>query len=200
MATTAARRCAIGPDDGGLDVGEQLLWIFQREVAWQSQFALLAASDLQLALGVNDSRRIWQAVQGLLVAVGNISKLLWPARDADTDIALRTALRESLDVADDSVLAPRTFRNHFEHFDERLESWARTTKHRNIVDTSVLAPGSIVGLDQGDFLRNLDPTTLKVTFRGDEYALKPVVEAVEDLYVRAKAYEMPPCFRQPPMG
>lgn len=40
----------------------------------------------------------------------------------------------------------------------------------------------ISGIDPSDFLRNFDTVNNCVTFRGDEYRLEPVIEAVEGLY------------------
>jgi hypothetical protein len=59
---------------------KMLLRIFQREVERQTCFALMAFSDLEAALRIGDIDRIWYSVQGFLVAVGNVSKLLWPSQ------------------------------------------------------------------------------------------------------------------------
>lgn len=72
------------------------------------------------------THRIWAAIQALLVAAGNVSKVLFPApnrrtRNLAPDRGLD--LRERLHIADDSVLADRQLRNAFEHFDERIEPW-----------------------------------------------------------------------------
>jgi hypothetical protein len=45
----------------------------------------------------------------------------------------------------------------------------------------------MVGADPGDYLRNFDTTRCAVTFRGDTYLLKPVVEALSELHAKAKA-------------
>ena len=119
------------------------------------------------------------SAQALLVAVGNISKLLWPSNPR---LAKRgNQLRTSLSIRGGSVLAPRNFRNHIEHFDERLEEWATSSQRRNFVDSNVGPPGMIAGVDKKDFLRNFDTERFAITFRGDTYALRPVVEAVQQL-------------------
>jgi hypothetical protein len=160
---------------------QQLQTIFLHEIERQSSFAVMAADDLESALRAQDGYRVWYSVQGLLIAVGNISKLLWPVV-AHEERGRR--LRQLLGVPDDSVLAPRTFRNHFEHFDERLESWATSSERRNFVDSNIGPPGMIVGIDPGDYLRNLDPENLAVTFRGDQYELSSIVQAVRTLQKR----------------
>ena len=97
------------------------LRIFQREVERQCKFGLIATNDLVKALQAPDIDRIWYSVQALLSAAGNVSKLLWPFKPLLSERGVE--LRASLSVGEHSLLRPRTFRNHFEHFDERLEKW-----------------------------------------------------------------------------
>lgn len=60
----------------------------------------------------------WGAIQSILVSSGNVSKILWPSKK----YSLRgKQLREYLQIDDNNILASRVFRNHFEHFDERVE-------------------------------------------------------------------------------
>jgi hypothetical protein len=158
------------------------LRIFQKEVEHQCKFALMANDDIVRALSTHNFDQLWYSVQAFLIAVGNISKLLF----SKADLPKRgIELRQSLSVSDDSPLAPRKFRNYFEHFDQRLEKWIISSKRHNFVDSSVITPNSIVGIDQMDYLRNFDPTNFAVTFRGDIYPLKPVIEAVQKLWKNA---------------
>jgi hypothetical protein len=79
----------------------------------------------------------WFALQAILSASANLSKLLWGSDDPrltqakrEQREAERTALRASLGVPDDSPLKSRTVRNAFEHFDEKLERRFRDPKKR----------------------------------------------------------------------
>jgi hypothetical protein len=159
------------------------LRIFQLEIERQCSFAIIAVQDLQKALQVPDMDRIWYSIQSFLVAAGNVSKLLWPSSARIPDRAKE--LKNSLGVDDSSPLAPRTFRNHFEHFDERLEDWAMSSKRKNFVDSNVGPSGMISGIDLEDYLRNFNTTKNAVTFRGDEYNLKPMVDAIIELHGKA---------------
>jgi hypothetical protein len=118
---------------------ERVLNLFKLEVRTQARYGLTALNDLRQALdALRPSRaqdeqiqtqlmdRIWYSIHGFLSAAGNMSKLLWPSRRAEADAAARrTALRRDLQVEEDSPLASRVLRNHFEHFDERLDAWAK---------------------------------------------------------------------------
>ena len=96
-------------------------------------------------------------------------------------------LRKSLGIEDNSPIQPRNFRNHFEHFDERLEEWAESSERHNFVDSSVLPPNMIAGIDQKDYLRNFDSTTWTLTFRGDKYELKSIIKAIYELYPKVSS-------------
>lgn len=70
-------------------------------------------------------------------------------------------------------LKARAFRNHFDHFDERLEKqfndWVAEGYQGGISDTFV---GEIEELDIGHLaLRNFDTTTKTLTFRGEKLPL-----------------------------
>ncbi len=164
-------------------MNKMVLRIFQREVERQCKFALIAAQDLNNALQHGDMDRIWYSIQTLVVAVGNISKILWPSDPLLPERGVD--IRKSLSVDDDSPLGPRKFRNHFEHFDERLEIWATSSEHMGFVDSNVGPPGMIAGVDPGDCLRNFDTINFAVTFWGDEYVLPPIVKAVQELWQKA---------------
>ena len=163
--------------------------VFVIEIERQSKFGLMAYQDLEQALNVlstaNDRRsqidRFWYSVQSLLIAVGNLSKIFWPATKQEDR---GRELRELFEVQDDSVLEPRTFRNHFEHFDERLENWATSSSHKNFADSNIGPPGMIGGVSADDHLRNFDTQNFAVTFRGDSYQLRPIFAALQDLHAR----------------
>ncbi len=177
---------------------KMLLWIFQSEVERQCDFALIAAQDLEGSLQSMGAvgkaedpiahmkycmNRLWYSVQALLVAVGNISKLLWPSKELLPERGAE--LRTSLSVGEDSPLEPRTFRNHFEHFDDRLEQWATSSERCNLFDSNV-GPSGIklvegLNIQPADYLRNFDTTNFAVTFRGDVYHLHPLIDAISDL-------------------
>jgi hypothetical protein len=162
---------------------KNVMRIFQREVEIQCRFAIIAAQDLQISLQAGDMDRIWYSIQSFLIAAGNVSKLLWPPNPQIPDRA--DDLKQSLCVNDSSPLTPRTFRNHFEHFDERLEEWATSSQRRNFVDSNVGPTGMISGIDPDDYLRNFDTTKKAVTVRGDKYQLQPMIDAIINLHKKA---------------
>jgi hypothetical protein len=141
---------------------------------------------------VDCTSRGW-SVQGLLVALGNVSKLLWPVRNRGATRRRGARLRESLSVADDSPLRDRSFRDHFEHFDERLDRRVRSSEDPDYADSNVgITPGKGVEYwfaNEG-YLRNIyrtdHPSKFAIAFRGENFYLAPVIDAVRELAGRAK--------------
>jgi hypothetical protein len=163
-----------------------ILRILQLEVARQCAFGITAWQDILVAVERSDDDRVWYSVQALLVAAGNVSKLLWPSKETLPDRG--RALRESLKVAEDLPLRPRDFRNHFEHFDERIELWAEAAPDGAFVDSCISNRPLPSVLSVGDptlWLRNLDTGSWTVTFRGDSYDLSRLQIALRDLYTVA---------------
>lgn len=173
-----------------------VLGIMKIELNRQCSFGLIAASDMEKTLPkrppvLEDTQtmmeRFWYSVQGFLIAAGNVSKILWPP---DKKYEARgQQLRASLSIDDSSPIAPRTFRNHFEHFDERLEDWASSSRGV-FVDSNIGSP-RIGGVDPRDFLRNFDPSSFSLTFRGDRYSLRPIVEVMKNLRTKTETLPLP---------
>lgn len=159
---------------------KMVLKIFQREIERQCKFSIIAINEIKWGLSNNNLDIVWYAIQNLLVAAGNTSKIFWPPKPKYRKRG--EELRKNLDIKDNSPICPRTFRNHFEHFDERLESWAMSSKRHNFADSNIGPSNMIAGIDQEDFLRNFDNTTWTLTLRGDKYELKPIIDAIHKLY------------------
>jgi hypothetical protein len=140
--------------------------------------------------GDGDRDRIWMSIQLFLVAVGNISKAIWPTyrsgrneqRFADRGSRLEQLLR----VDRHSPLHDRKFRNHFEHVDVRLEKWADEAKGRPYVDQNVNAHLLLKTIPPERWLRNLDTTRALLTFQGEEYPIEPVLQALKAVHKLAR--------------
>jgi len=155
-----------------------MLQLFVREVDRQVRFGLIAAVELRDPVMSLDTERVWYSIQSLLVATANVSKLLWPSKGSRDR---GEALRSLLCVTDDSPLASRVFRNHFEHFDERLETWGISPHTHLVADNNVGPLGATSGGASPIYVRNYDPSTETLTFRGEVYEFRPVIGALESL-------------------
>jgi hypothetical protein len=136
--------------------------------------------------------QFWYSVQSFLVAVANISKILWPSAPCNSSLppevdARRVTLRRLLSIDETSVLKPREFRNHFEHYDFRIEEWAKKTTDFTIVDSNVVPSYIIAGYSKNPRMRNFDPDTFVLTFKNRSYQFLAVVDAVRKLLERARS-------------
>lgn len=164
------------------------LRIFQSEVKKQCEFALTSIAYINDSLSNlekdNAGNQLWLFVQNFLVSTANVSKLLWGSKKQVSES--RKPLRDSLGVEENSLIKSRELRNHFEHFDERIESWATSSKRKNFVDSNIGPSNFIVGVDLEDFLRNFDTDAMAVTFKGDTFELQPIVDELVDLRKKAE--------------
>ena len=169
-----------------------LLRQFQIEVERQCQFAMIALQDMEEASANSDGKLFWYSVQGLLVAIGRISRLLWPP---DPLFPKRgPELRESLGVGEDSPLRALEFVEHFEHFDKRLETWYVTSEHRRFFDSYTEPLDVLAETAPGDRFRGFQTEKNAVLFHGQTYELGPVSRAVEELQARAEEEMQKPRF------
>ncbi len=169
-----------------------LLRHFQVEVERQCQFAMIALQDMEEASANSDGTLFWYSVQNLLLAVGRISRLLWPP---DPLFPNRGAeLRESLGVGEDSPLKALEFVEHFEHFDRRLESWYVTSEQRRFFDSYTEPLDVLAETAPEDRFRGYHTEKNAVLFHGQTYELGPVSRAIEELQGRAKEEMQKPRF------
>ncbi len=169
-----------------------LLRHFQVEVERQCQFAMIALQDMEEASANSDGKLFWYSAQNLLVAVGRLSRLLWPP---DALFPNRGAeLRESLGVRDDSPLKALEFVEHFEHFDRRLETWYVTSEQRRFFDSYTEPLDVLAETVAEDRFRGYETEKNAILFHGESYELGPVSRAVEELQSRAEEEMQKPRF------
>lgn len=149
------------------------------EIAQQARIALRAAERLDEIGRGPGQVEIWSALQLILVAAGNISKILWPVRSKS---AVRgELLRGLLSVDDSSPLYDRTFRNHFEHYDERIEDWLESVGTASYRDWVMGPPNSIAHQFPENVHRGYDYTTQTLTFRGETMNLRALLSALDEI-------------------
>jgi len=123
--------------------------------------------------------RIWYGVQNAVLAVANISKILWGPQAKDGTWPKekeRTPLRVFLGVSEPSDLKSKDMRNHLEHFDERIDKWFQWAQtqpgppHRTDRTVASLPP-SWAGKSR---FRWIDANSLQVSFWDDTYELETI--------------------------
>ncbi len=134
------------------------------------------------------NKLIWYALHNLLIAAGNVSKMLWPPRA--TYRARGEQLRGELAIPEESPLRSRALRDHFEHLDERLETW-EGGPGRMLFDMNIGPVNAFIGMVHGaqvsHVFRNFDPATGEVIFAGERFDLPSVIGAIRELQARLGA-------------
>ena len=152
--------------------------VFIGEIVLQSKIAELAAKRLSESKDNFDQIEVWSSIQSILVTAGNVSKILWPSKE----YAERgERLRELLKVSEDNILSNRKFRNHFEHYDERIEDWFKKQSSAVYSDLAVDPFKSIWGNVPTNHHRAYDPLTQTLTFRGESFDLAAVLKELKEI-------------------
>ena len=163
-------------------------YLVQIEVQGRYALAATVRINLLLSTGRVESEDMFRELQAFVSCAASLSRLLWPPaiKDAQKNIRARLrgdGLRAALGVIEPHVLQDRSLRNHLEHFDERLDDWAETSRDHNIVDLMIGPKGAIAGdaIEDTDIFRQYDPTTKRFIFRGEEFDLQAIVYGVEQI-------------------
>jgi len=154
---------------------------FIHELAEQCMFVRMAKIDFKNCLTTDNQGpdREYYYLQSLVIALGNISKTLWPRKRYERrGIELRTFL----EIKDDSALKNRDLRNLFEHFDEEADVWFAAEERHRFSDRGVGSTEGWIIPTEKERLRVFNPETWTMTCMGKDYELGPAIQAVYELY------------------
>jgi len=160
------------------------LRMFQRQVLLQCKFVQMAAAQLNDSLRERNSEATFYALQNLLNAAANISKVLWGQSGRLT--SERKAVRDSIGIQDDSPFQTVTMRNNYEHFDDRIDTWWQQSKRHNAADCNIMPRAEIRGIDDIDRFRAFDPVTNDLSFWGQDFNVQELIDEVQRIFPKLK--------------
>jgi hypothetical protein len=163
--------------------------VFISEIVLQSKIAQLAAKRLSATHDHFDQIEVWFSIQSILVAAGNVSKILWPQKKKYA--ARGEGLRKLLKVAASNHLSDRKFRNHFEHYDERIENWFEENSSAVYRDLAIDPFKPIWGPNLTNQHRAYNPLTKTLTFRGETFDLAAVMNEFEEIRIKCRQFALP---------
>jgi len=164
---------------------ELLEMVFIGEIVLQSKIAQRAAERLQATHNNFDKVEVWCSIQSILVAAGNVSKILWPNQKYKVR---GERLRQILKLENDNPLSDRKFRNHFEHYDERIEDWFNN--QTSAVYTDLAMNSSLRGTTASLDHRGYNSFNNTLIFRGESLDLGKVLKALEEILGNCKPYTL----------
>ena len=163
--------------------------VFIGEIVLQSKIAELAAKRLSAIKDNFDQIEVWSSIQSILVAAGNVSKILWPQEKKYAARGKR--LRELLKVDDNNILSDRSLRNHFEHYDDRIEKWFKGKTSAVYSDLAIDPLKSMRRNFPTNHHRAYDPLTQTLTFRGESFDLAAVLKELKEIRIKCRHFVLP---------
>jgi len=120
------------------------------------------------------------------VAAGNVSKILWPQ---EKKYSLRgKGLRELLKIDDNNILSDRSLRNHFEHYDDRIEEWFKGKSSAVYSDLAIDPLKSTRRNFPTNHHREYDPLMQTLTFRGESFDLAAVLKELKEIRIKCSDF------------
>jgi hypothetical protein len=160
------------------------LRIFQGQIELQCLAIFEAATTMNNALAQGDSNSFWIAVQNLLNGAANIAKVCWGG--GGKFAKERLAVRRSVHITSRSPLKNVAMRNNFEHLDERIDDWWRSSPQHIHVDRNIGPWGRTVVIvpkpDAKSMFRHYDPQTTNLIFWGECFNIQRLVSEVDRIY------------------
>lgn len=150
--------------------------VFISEIVDQLSFVDKYAKQLAVT---NDSIETWSCIQSILIATANISKILWPSNKKYC--ARGETLRKVLEVREDNLMSDRKFRNHFEHYDERIDEWFKENRSAVYIDKKIDFFDQTTLYLQPFSHRKYDPIEKIIYFRNDSLDLAEVFCALTEV-------------------
>ena len=160
--------------------------VFIGEIVMQSKIAELAAKRLSAIKDNFDQVEVWSSIQSILVAAGNVSKILWP-QEKKYEVRGK-GLRELLKVDDNNILSDRSLRNHFEHYDDRIEKWFKGKSSAVYSDLAIDPLKSMRRNFPTNHHRAYDPLTQTLTFRGESFDLAAVLKELKEIRIKCSDF------------
>ena len=166
---------------------QSLLRVFQRQIKLQCEFIQISEGKLYEALKSRQSseciKLVFLEIQNILTATANISKCLWGSGKRKDKISLRRVeLQKSLVIDKNSSLYDVEMRNHFDHFDDRIDTWWKNSECHNSADLLIGSSDMIRGIAPNDEFRGFDPNTGELRFNGKKFNLYKVLKEVGRIY------------------
>lgn len=168
-----------------------LLRIYLEQAKDECERSFLAIKELNTAIASMGKCDPFGPAQSLVHHAAAVSRIFWPPGSKDKHARHRSqrrgdVLRKAIGVTNGHPVQNRALRDHFEHFDERLDDWAERSKNRNIVK-QLVGPRTAIGGDaitDEDIIHQYDPATKVYAFRGERFDVQELATGLDDIYAK----------------
>jgi hypothetical protein len=180
--------------------------LFIGEIREQCNMALIAIEDLNKLASIKplDNSRFWYSIHGFLSTTANVSKLLSFSNFSyrkgsplesykEANKTLKKNLRRYCRVSSNSIVMQRNFRNHYEHYDERLFEWAMNDSSM-MMEYHIGTPETLRSqLDLSEKisikpLKCFDPSTSSLQCYDETLNIDKLIQEIERIKKRTETY------------
>ncbi len=161
---------------------EKDFWIEMsiREIWTQAHFAQISFNNIDSKATLTTDL-VFSSIHSFLSHCANVSKLL----KAENDELPKIIIGDIISVPKKSVIHDRTFRNHLEHYDERLKKWIREKGLNSAIGTYNIGPKSAFNVEGMVLVSHYDDTTKIFTFVDEDVNLTDLYNEVTDIKLKA---------------
>lgn len=147
---------------------EKDFWIEMsiREIWTQAHFAEIAYGNID-PKATKGTDSVFSSIHSFLSHCANVSKLL-VANDGETPLK---TIGDILKISRNSDVHNRKFRNHLEHYDERLKKWIKEKGINGTIGTYNIGPKSMIQVPNMIFVSHYDPIDNTFTFVDEDFNL-----------------------------
>jgi len=171
-----------------------LLRLYLEQAKDECERAFSAVKALNAALESNGELDPFVPAQAIIHHAAAVSKIFWPPGSRDKVARKRAhrrgeTLRSELALVRPHAVQARTLRDHFEHFDERLDAWVQQSKNRYIVN-QLVGPRTAIGGDaiaDTDIIHHYDPAAKTYAFRGEKFDIQALAAGLDDIFLRIES-------------
>lgn len=154
------------------------------EIALQAKLAEMAGENLSNA---STSFEYWGAIQSILSASANVSKILWPRKKRKVR---GEYLRKLLNIDEEHLLSDRSIRNSFEHYDERIEDWFEEHDAGVYRDLALEAHVPSLLMPPKFSHRSYDQYTHDLKFRDEKINLQELLSELTKLKEKCRSFAL----------
>ena len=180
-------------------LNKRQLTIYIQELSYEIQLLFAAAKNYNNAINQlkensnNDQTadiqlQLLLSINGIVGAAARISSLIYPKglpkKDVKSSDRFRVARGEELQKIiglGDSLLKDKSLRNYIEHFDEKIDKWARDPNIRSYVSKLFGNLDNIIGLERKDVMRQIDIENGVVTIPDETFDIQQIINAALEL-------------------
>src|SRR3989344_972283 len=164
---------------------EKDLWVEMSiyEISAQANFAEIAYSHID-PKAANGNDAVFSSIHSFLSHCAMISKML-AANDDDNPPKL---IGDVLGISNTSLIHRRVFRNHLEHYDERLKEWIKKFGANVNIGTHNIGPRDALQIPNMVFVSHYDQTNRTFTFVNEDFDLGALSTEVQRIKGIADAW------------